>query len=63
MDKAMFDELMTSVKEMDAIAKGKKKPSRVFRFPEPKVKAIRERTGLSQTRFAQLIGVGTQKKG
>jgi len=25
-------------------------------FPEPDVKAIRENTGLSQTRFANLIG-------
>jgi len=30
---------------------------RVREFPEPDVKAIRERTGLSQTQFAWLIGV------
>jgi putative transcriptional regulator len=57
MDEKMFAELLKSVKEMDAIHKGKKKPSRVFEFPEPEVKTIREKTGLSQTQFARLIGV------
>jgi DNA-binding transcriptional regulator YiaG len=31
--------------------------ARIREFPEPDVKAIRERTGLSQTPFAYLIGV------
>jgi putative transcriptional regulator len=53
----MFDELLESVKEMDKVAKGKKKPSRHFTFKEPEVKNIREKTGLSQIHFAQLIGV------
>ncbi|MET0069839.1 MAG: NadS family protein [Candidatus Thiodiazotropha sp.] len=57
MDNKMFDELLASVKEMDEIAKGKKAPSRRFEFPELEVKAIREKTGLSQSRFAMLIGV------
>jgi len=57
MDEKMFAELLESVKEMDAIRMGKKKPSRVFDFPEPEVKTIREKTGLSQTQFARLIGV------
>jgi putative transcriptional regulator len=57
MRKAMFDELLTSVKEMDEIVKGRKKPSRKFKYPEPEVKAIREKTGLSQTHFALLVGV------
>lgn len=57
MDKKMFDELLKSVQEMDQIAKGKKKPSRAFSADEPQVQRIRERTGLSQTQFARLIGV------
>ena len=57
MSKAMFDELLQSAAEMDAIAAGKKKPSRKFELPDPEVKAIREKTGLSQARFAMLIGV------
>ncbi len=57
MNDEMFKELLGSVQEMDAIAKGKKKPPRTFRHQEPEVKVIRERTGLSQSRFAQIIGV------
>ncbi len=57
MDKAMFDELLASVQEMDAIAKGDRKPARQTEFPEPEVRAIREKIGLSQQRFALLIGV------
>ena len=52
-----FDELLASVQEMDEIAKGKADASRSFKFEEPEVKAIREKVGLSQTRFAGLIGV------
>lgn len=57
MDNKLFNELLSSVQEMDKIAKGKKKPARTFKYPEPEVKAIREKTGLSQTHFAMLIGV------
>jgi putative transcriptional regulator len=57
MNSGTFEELLESVQEMDDIARGKKRPSRTFRFPEPEVKRIREQTGLSQTRFARVIGV------
>ena len=57
MEKNMFDELLTSVQEMDGIVKGKKKSSRSFDFPEPEVKAIRERLGVSQDKFAMILGV------
>ncbi len=52
-----FDELLASVKEMDEIVQGKKDAARVTEFPEPEVKVIREKVGLSQNRFALLIGV------
>jgi putative transcriptional regulator len=57
MDKKMFNELLESVKEMDAIAAGKEKPSRSFEHPDLEVRTIRRKTGLSQDRFAYLIGV------
>lgn len=57
MEKKLFEELMASVEEMDQIVKGKKKPARVFKYKEPEVKTIREKIGLSQARFASLIGV------
>jgi len=56
MEKNMFDELLASVQEMDAIVKGKK-ASRSFEFPDPEVKAIRERMGVSQEKFAVVLGV------
>ena len=57
MDKNMFDELLNSVQEMDAIVKGEKQESRSFEFPDPEVKAIRERMGISQEKFAVILGV------
>ena len=57
MNKTSFDELMNSVKEMDSIARGHKTPGRTTRVTDPEVREIREKTGLSQIRFAALIGV------
>ncbi|MET0038004.1 MAG: NadS family protein [Candidatus Thiodiazotropha lotti] len=57
MNKEMFDELLESVQEMDEIVKGKKKASRSFDYPDPEVKAIREKIGVSQEKFAILLGV------
>jgi putative transcriptional regulator len=57
MDEELFAQLYESVKQMDEIDKGKRKASRVYTFDETDVKAIREKTGLSQSRFALLIGV------
>lgn len=53
-----FDELLESVRDMGRHLRGEAVPGVCVReFPDPDVKAIRERTGLSQTRFAYLIGV------
>ena len=57
MNEIDFDALLASVEEMNQIVRGKKKPSRVTEFDEPHVKEIREQTGLSQARFAAMIGV------
>jgi putative transcriptional regulator len=57
MKKEMFNELLESVQEMDGIVKGKTKPSRSFDYPDPEVKTIRERLGVSQEKFATIIGV------
>ncbi|MEW8626585.1 MAG: hypothetical protein AB2551_12590 [Candidatus Thiodiazotropha sp.] len=55
--KEVFNELLESVQEMDEIVEGKKKASRSFDYPDPEVKAIRERMGGSQEKFAILLGV------
>lgn len=58
MDDKQFDALLESVRDMGRHMRGETVTGvKVHEFPEPDVKAIRERTGLSQTRFAYLIGV------
>jgi len=58
MDDKLFDELAESVREMGRHMRGEMVAGvRIREFPEPDVKAIRARTGLSQERFAYLIGV------
>jgi|SRR5690554_6090655 len=57
MKNELFDELLASVQEMDDVVRGEKAAARVTEFPTPEVKLIREKVGLSQTRFALLIGV------
>lgn len=53
-----FEELLDSVKDMGRHMRGEKVVGVITReFPDPDVKAIRERTGMSQTRFAFMIGV------
>ena len=57
MKKELFDELLESVKQGAAIMKGKMKPSCRVEFPESKVQKIREQYGLSQDKFAALMGI------
>jgi putative transcriptional regulator len=60
MKTAQFNELLASIQAMDAIVKGKKSPARVTELEALAVKTIREKTGLSQSRFAALIGVSSR---
>ena len=57
MKKKDFEQLVSSVREAGEIRRGKKKPSRVFRFKPADVKRVRDRLGKSQTEFAMMIGV------
>jgi len=57
MNDDMFNELLASVEQADNIIQGNAKPARVTKFEEPEVKAIRAKTGLSQSRFANVVGV------
>lgn len=57
MEKNSFDELLASVQEMDCIVAGTKQASRQTDYPDPAVKAMRERIGVSQDKFALLLGV------
>lgn len=57
MKEELFAELLESVREGGAILRGRMKPSRTFRFEEPDVRAVREGYGLSQSKFAALMGI------
>jgi DNA-binding transcriptional regulator YiaG len=57
MDKTLFDDLLQSLQEAGAIAKGAAAPSRQWTVTVPDVKAVRERVHLSQQDFATLIQV------
>jgi putative transcriptional regulator len=57
MKKELFDELLESVREGGAILRGEREPSRRFAFEEPDVRGLREKHGLSQPKFAALMGI------
>ena len=55
-----FTQLCESIRQAGEIRRGKRKPSRAFKVEDPDPKAIRERLGLSQSRFAAIIGVSVR---
>jgi putative transcriptional regulator len=57
MNDALFQELLASVKQGAEIMRGTMQPSRTFEFPETEVRALREQFGLSQDKFADLVGI------
>ena len=58
MKKELFEELLESVKQAKAIENGELKPARVFKFnPKNDVVKVRGKLGLSQTKFAAVLGI------
>jgi putative transcriptional regulator len=55
-----FEDLLGSIREGGATLRGKRKASRRFEISSLGVRAIRERTSLSQSEFASLIGVSVK---
>ena len=60
MNDDLFNELVESVKEGGAILRGEKAAKNEWSFEDPDVAAIREEYGLSQTKFAALIGISVR---
>jgi putative transcriptional regulator len=60
MKRQMFEELLGSVREAGEILRARQKSSRRAVFRSSGVKVIREQTSLSQSEFAQLIGVSVK---
>ena len=56
----MFEELLESVREGGAILRGQRKAARRFELKSSGIRAIRERTSLSQSEFAHLMGVSVK---
>jgi putative transcriptional regulator len=58
MKKAAFNELLQSVRDAGAYLRGDRKAvARVDRISPDSITAVRARLGLSQTKFAQAIGI------
>lgn len=53
----LFEEIVKSVRQGGAIMQGAAPPSRKFEFHDTEVKALRKKFGLSQDRFARLLGI------
>ena len=53
----LFNELLESIKQGGEILRGERQPGREFNFENPDVRAIRKQYGLSQVKFAELLGI------
>lgn len=56
----LFEELLGSIREGGRILRGEERPSRSFEHEEPNVAAIREKYGLSQEKFAAMLGISVR---
>jgi putative transcriptional regulator len=58
MKKALFEELLESVRQAKAIEQGALKPARTFKLdPQNDIVKARGKLGLSQSKFASLLGI------
>jgi putative transcriptional regulator len=57
MNDKLFNELLDSIKQSGKIRRKEMKASRVFDFDNPDVKEIRMQYGLSQDKFAKMLGI------
>jgi len=58
MKKELFEELKQSLGEAGEIKSGHRKPSRVFKIdPQNDIARVRGRLGLSQSKFATILGI------
>lgn len=60
METTLFDDLLQSLKEAKAISKGEMPAARRFEVLPPDARAVREKTGLSQSDFARLMQVSVK---
>ena len=60
MNDDLFQELLKSVREGGAILRGEAEPSREFTIADPDVSELRAEYGLSQEKFAALLGISVR---
>jgi putative transcriptional regulator len=60
MDKTLFADLSRSLKEAAAIRKRTKSASRRIKMTAPRVREVREQTGLTQAEFARVLRVSVK---
>jgi len=60
MNEDLYEQLVESVREGGAILRGEKLPPRSWTSGEPRVAEIRSHYGLSQARFAALLGISVR---
>lgn len=53
----LFDELLESIEQGGKILRGEMKPSRIFEFDKTDIQSIRKKYGLSQDKFAKMLGI------
>jgi putative transcriptional regulator len=60
MRKELFNELLESLQQAKAIERGELKPARTFKFdPKNDIVKVRGKLGLSQAKFAAIMGIST----
>jgi putative transcriptional regulator len=58
MKKELFEELKNTLREAEQIKRGALKPSRVFKInPKNDIAKVRDKLGLSQSKFAAILGI------
>jgi len=57
MKKGTLDELLASIEQGGAVLRSKKASGREFRVHNPSASAIRRHLGLTQQKFAELLGI------
>ena len=57
MKRETFNELATSIEQGGALVRGKKTSGRSFRIDNPDRRARRRHLGLTQQKFAELLGI------
>ncbi len=57
MEEKLFNDLIESVKQMNEIRAGKRKPAKVTRFEKNEITDVRRKLKMTQTQFATAFGI------